>query len=325
MTIRTIPLKHKYDQILVPTAPFNFEGTVHKPSHFPSSDNSYKDGKYRFSFLYQGRPLGIVLGNLGTIDKPKIKLTTFSSQKLPVELLDDIRTEIEFRFDLNADLKDFNKICRNDDVLKPVLKRWRGARVSNGNSLYEFLVIATVLQNATVRRSVQMIENLFTRFGKRISFDGESLSTFWTPEAIDSASEEELRALKLGYRATMFKRQAQSFVTGDWDEAQLRLLPSSDLKTKLLELYGIGPASVWYLLFEVFKRYDAFEYISPWEQKIYSRLLFEKDLVEPKVILDEVNKRWGKWKMLAAHYVFEDLFWQRKTQNIPWLEELIRL
>jgi len=29
--------------------------------------------------------------------------------------------------------------------------------------------------------------------------------------------------------------------------------------------------------------------------------------------------------MLAAHYLFEDLFWQRKTQKIPWLEDLIRL
>ena len=149
MTNRTIPLKYKYDQILVPTAPFNFEGTVHKPSHFPSSDNSYKDGKYRFSFLYQGRTLGITLGNLGTIDKPKIRLTTFSSQKLTESVLDSIRAEIEFRFDLNVDLEDFYKICRKDNVLKTVLKRWRGARVSNGNSLYEFLVIATVLQNAT--------------------------------------------------------------------------------------------------------------------------------------------------------------------------------
>jgi len=325
MTNRITPLKYKYNQLLFPTPPFNFEGTVHKPSHFPSSDNSYKNGKCRFSLRYQDRTLGIGLSNLGTTYKPKIRLTTFSSKKLSNSLLESIRAEIEFRFDLGVDLKEFNKICRRDSVLKPVLKRWIGTRVSNGNSLYEFMVIATVLQNATVKRSVQMIENMFKRFGARISFDGERLSAFWPPDSIDNASEEELRALKLGYRVTMLKRQAHSLITGEIDENQLRLLSSSDLKIKLLELYGIGPASVWYLLFEVFKRYDAFEYISPWEQKIYSRLLFEKDLVDPKIILDEVNTRWGKWKMLAAHYLFEDLFWQRKTQHIPWLEELIRL
>jgi hypothetical protein len=29
--------------------------------------------------------------------------------------------------------------------------------------------------------------------------------------------------------------------------------------------------------------------------------------------------------MLAAHYLFEDLFWQRVHTSVPWLEELIRL
>lgn len=37
------------------------------------------------------------------------------------------------------------------------------------------------------------------------------------------------------------------------------------------------------------------------EQYILSRLLFGKALVEPEVILAEVEKRWGCWKMLAAH------------------------
>lgn len=60
-------------------------------------------------------------------------------------------------------------------------------------------------------------------------------------------------------------------------------------------------------------------------KKIYSRLLFDQELVDAKLILQGVDRRWGKWKMLAAHYLFEDLFWQRKNQPIPWLEELIRL
>jgi len=79
------------------------------------------------------------------------------------------------------------------------------------------------------------------------------------------------------------------------------------------------------LMFEVFKRYDVLDYISPWEQKIYSRLLFNKESVDVNKILSEITERWGKWKMLAIHYVFEDLFWQRKNEEIPWLEELIRL
>jgi hypothetical protein len=29
--------------------------------------------------------------------------------------------------------------------------------------------------------------------------------------------------------------------------------------------------------------------------------------------------------MLAAHYLFEDLFWRRKNEPVEWLEKLIRL
>lgn len=77
-------------------------------------------------------------------------------------------------------------------------------------------------------------------------------------------------------------------------------------------------------MFEVFHRYDAFEHISPWEQRIYSRLLFDEALVPAERILAEVERRWGRWKMLAAHYLFEDLFWRRRHEPAPWLEELIR-
>ena len=46
------------------------------------------------------------------------------------------------------------------------------------NSLYETLIIYIVLQNATVRRSVQMLENLFESFGKKLVYDGKTLSAF---------------------------------------------------------------------------------------------------------------------------------------------------
>ncbi|OIN87807.1 MAG: hypothetical protein AUJ50_02510 [Candidatus Aenigmarchaeota archaeon CG1_02_38_14] len=79
------------------------------------------------------------------------------------------------------------------------------------------------------------------------------------------------------------------------------------------------------MLFEVFHRYDALDYISPWEQKIYSKILFDKELAESKKILDFLNQKYGKYKMLAAHCLFTDLFWRHKKKKINWLEKEIRL
>jgi 3-methyladenine DNA glycosylase/8-oxoguanine DNA glycosylase len=74
----------------------------------------------------------------------------------------------------------------------------------------------------------------------------------------------------------------------------------------------------------VFHHYDAFDVISPWEQKIYSRLLFGRELVSAERILRAVKQRWGGWRMLASHYLFEDLFWLRQRRRVEWLEALIR-
>jgi 3-methyladenine DNA glycosylase/8-oxoguanine DNA glycosylase len=318
-------LEIRYDLMLYPIAPFNFDGTVYKPSHFPSSDNAYEEGQYWQTMRFNGRILGTKMVNRGSIDQPRVELSIYATEEIPFDEIKKCADEIEYRFDMKADLSDFYRKFADDEILGPALERWLGMRVMVNASLYEFLVIATVLQNATVRRSVQMLENLFRRYGTRVTYDDKELSAYWPPEAIHHTSEEELRALKVGYRARQLKRQAELFASGELNEFYLRTLSSDELKAILLGIYGIGPASVGYVMFEVFKRYDALDYISPWEQKIYSRLLFHRELVDKEVILDEVNARWGEWKMLAMHYIFEDLFWQRKTQHIAWLEELIRL
>ena len=141
----------------------------------------------------------------------------------------------------------------------------------------------------------------------------------------------------------------------------------------LLSLYGVGPASVGYILFNVFHWWDELSYISPREQKIYcsllhtptmrsrdgvlpashllsskmqgneveagntptvrswevySKLFFDKELTEPvpvRELIDYFERRFSGYKMFTVHYIWEDLFWKRKHENVPWLESLIRL
>jgi hypothetical protein len=42
-------------------------------------------------------------------------------------------------------------------------------------------------------------------------------------------------------------------------------------------------------------------------------------------LLQLFEKRFGSYKMLAVHYVWEDLFWRRRHEPVEWLEKLIRL
>lgn len=309
---------------LAPIAPFHFDSTFHKPSHFPSSDCSWEPSRFWMTRRWVGQPVGLKLQDVGTVQQPRVSISVFSAQPLSDRSLQTLVDNLAFDYDLFADLKPFYSYVECDTLMQPVLERWKGMRVS-GAPLYESLIVYIVLQNATVRRSVQMLENLFDAFGDAVEFEGRLLSSFWDPQVLAAVEEDSLRRLKVGYRARSLLRVSSQLITGFPNESYLRSLSDEDLRQELLRLYGIGPASVGYLLFEVFHRYGCFNQVSPWEQRIYSRLLFQQELVPAQRILMEVDQRWGPWKMLAAHYLFEDLFWLRRHEPVEWLENLIRL
>lgn len=322
---KTIILAYRTSIFLSPLSPYNFDATIHKPSHFPSADNEWAKGKYWITMLWRNKTLGLKLENQGTITKPKIKITIFSEKSLDKIFLDSLVPELRYRFNTHTDISEFDRRFKADKVLGPFIKKWRGMKPVAANSLYETLVIYIVLQNATVRRTHQMLENLFNNFGKKVKFDGRTQTIFWKPEAIAKTSEDELRKLKLGYRAKFLKKISEQFARKEIDEYRLRTLSREEAKHEALKLYGISPASVEYLLFEDFYHSDTLETIPPWEQKILSKLIFRKNLVPVSRILLFFKKRYHGWEKLASHYIWEDIFWQRKTKKIGWLEKEIRL
>ena len=312
---------------IFPTSPFNFDATFHKPDHFTTSDHLWQPGIRWQSWRWQGEELGLKFVNLGTLADPKIKVKIFSKSTLTGRFTDSLIAEIRYRFNLDLELSRFYLQFKDDPTLGPVINRWLGMRPGHPSSLYEYLIIGIVLQNATVARSIQMFKVLLESYGTPLEFDGLKLECFWYPGKLAWVSEDELRALKIGYRAKSIKRVDQEFAQKKIDELGLRAQSLQTQKERLLSLYGVGPATVWYLLFDVFHHWDFFDHVSPWEQKIYSKLFFDQDPEKP-VEVKKILKRFEKYapfQQLAVHYIWEDLWWQRKTQKIDWLEKLIRI
>ncbi len=312
---------------LSPTAPFAFDSTFHKPDHFASEDNYWEPGVRWQTWRWEGRCLGLKFENAGRVDKPKLLLSIYGGFPLDKDFLASLIDEIKYRYNLDLDLSGFYQEFKNDRILRPIIKRWRGMRPGHPNSLYEYLIIGVVLQNATVKRSIQMLKALLENYGQLLEFDGQKLWCFWAPGGLKDVSEEELRALKVGYRAKSIKKIDDQFAQGLIDEMSLRGKNLEAQKEELLRIYGVGPATVWYLLFDVFHHWDFFSHISPWEQKIYSKLFFDRDPENPVPVKKLLNyfERYGEYRQLAVHYIWEDLWWKRQNEHIPWLEKLIRV
>jgi 3-methyladenine DNA glycosylase/8-oxoguanine DNA glycosylase len=312
---------------LIPTAPFDFDATFHKPDHFTSGDNYWQPGVRWQTWLWQSKRLGLKFHNQGTRDQPRIEVEIYFNQELSDEWVASLTAEIIYRYNLELDLTPFYTQFNQDQVLGAILQRWRGMRPGHPSSLYEYLIIGIVLQNAAVRRSIHMFRALLETYGQLLAYDGQQLWCFWEPGGLGQVSEAALRALKVGYRAKSIKRLDEQFGRGEIDELALRQKDRETQRQELLKLYGVGPATVWYLLFDVFHHWDFFNHISPWEQKIYSKLFFDQEPDQPVPVKQLLAhfEMYGAYKQLAVHYIWEDLWWRRKTEPMPWLEKLIRV
>ncbi len=191
--------------------------------------------------VWNNQRLGVVFENTGTDDKPKIRANIYSENKLSSVFLDGLRREIVWRYNLDLDLADFYRDLSDDPLLAPIFKKFRGLRPMNYGSLYEYLIVTIMLQNTVVRRSVSMLQSLFEKYGKLLEFDGQKFWSYWEPAIMARADEQELRGLKVGYRAKTLMRISQPFAKSEIDEAELRTATKEEQETTLLALYASVP------------------------------------------------------------------------------------
>ncbi len=321
-----LEFQHSFN--IIPTTPFAFDYTFYKPDHFTTNDNLWEKGVRWQTWRHGKKALGIKFKNKGTVNEPKVLINVYAKKALNKNELSLLKKEIIYRYNLGYDLKPFYSVSNRFKSLplKSAITRLKGMRPGHPSSLYEYLIIGVVLQNATVKRSIQMFTNLLQRYGELLEFDGKKLYCFWAPGKLANVSEEELRELKVGYRAKFIKRLDEAFINSSINEQELRKRSLKEQKEFLLSLYGIGPATVWYILFDVFHHVNHFDHISPWEQKIYSKIFFNTATDNPKPtdkILKLINS-FEPYQHLVIHYIWEDLWWQYKNGNAKWLGELIR-
>ena len=284
---KILSLKTKTNLAVTPFPPFNFDTTVFKPSHYPDSLKIYQTGKYWFAMRYNNRVYGIKMKNEGTVDNPKIMITIFSESKLAKTEVERVIDELKFRFEFSRNISEFYKKFKNDKILVPFIKRCYGMHGSCAQSLYGLLMIGILLQNTVIRRSVQMTKDMLLKYGVKVKFDSKEVYEFWEPRDLKNVREEDLRKLKVGYRAKLFIKLSKTFVEEKIDEFELRQLSVGDAKERLLRLYGVGPETVRILLVEALHHYEIFDHVAPWQQKILSRLLFNKQLVPTEKIIKD--------------------------------------
>lgn len=210
-------------------------------------------------------------------------------------------------FDLK---RDYKSIC--DSALKsgyPVLTRsatlGKGIRILNQDKI-ETLFSFIISQNNNIPRIKGIIERLCTALGERKEFDGQVYYAFPTVQKMSEMDEDFYKSIGLGYRAGYIKKLADDIVQG-LDINAFSKLDTNTLKTRLTQLYGVGPKVCDCVALFGFHRSDSFP-VDTWIAKVYEQD-FYGTLKDRKKISEWFVKSYGE----NAGYFQQYLFYYKRS------------
>lgn len=193
----------------------------------------------------------------------------------------------------------------------------RGIRILRQDP-WEMIITFIISQQKTIPKIREAIKALSRAYGSRhINFLGEEYFAFPTPQQLSCATLDELKALKLGYRAKYIYQTCQDALSGRLDLEQLSTMGYEDAKNYLMQFYGIGEKVANCICLFGLHHIDAFP-VDTWIQKIllkeYWRTEYEA-LPKSQRYQTMVHDNFGLYKGFAGvmqQYIF---FYERSLQK----------
>ena len=143
------------------------------------------------------------------------------------------------RLGLDDDLVDIRATAPDDDLVQNAFDEYWGMRIVRDPAFGGTISFICSAQ-MRVSRIHGMQQSLREAFGTPVEFDGETYHAFPTPDQLAAATEDELRDLKLGYRAPYVKRTAEMVADGDANPDEARGLPYEEAREYLTQFVGVG-------------------------------------------------------------------------------------
>jgi N-glycosylase/DNA lyase len=162
----------------------------------------------------------------------------------------------------------------NDPAMRAATKFCCGLRIIR-QARWECLatfICSSMKQVAHIR---QISHQLRRRFGEARRIGQHFLYAFPAPERLACASEKELRACALGYRAPNLLKTAELVASGKVDLEEMSILSDADLRARLCELPGVGAKVANCVMLFAYERLRAFP-IDVWIERVLRENYFPR-------------------------------------------------
>lgn len=216
-------------------------------------------------------------------------------------------------FGLDQPLAEICATFPQDAVMQEALAFCPGLRVIR-QPHWECLATFLTSSMKQVTHIAQMSHAIRRRYGRAFRVGEETLYTYPTPAELALATEEELRACSLGYRAKNLLGTARMIAAGELDLEQVQALPPEQALLALCRLPGVGVKVAHCALLFAFGHLGAFP-IDVWMERVL-RERFCKGRRKPTAaqLQEYARTYFGPYGGYAQQYLFHHI---RKTWQRP--------
>jgi len=223
-------------------------------------------------------------------------------------LRDYLQTEV----DLEAVLGTFPV----DEPMRVAVSACRGLRVLRQDP-WECLASFILSSTKQIVQIRQIVELLCEQFGTPLTRLSDTLSppvgerdgatgatfSFPTPQRLATATETELRACKMGFRAPYLRAAAEQIAEGKFDLERPRHLPLAEARAELIKLRGVGSKIADCVLLFAYGFDSAFP-VDVWVERALQRLYFPRRRVTAKRLRHFAATHFGPHAGYAQQYLF---------------------
>jgi len=227
-----------------------------------------------------------------------------------IEDLDWLREFLQIGTDLDAVLKTFP----DDEPMRAAVAACPGLRLLRQDP-WECLASFILSSTKQIVQIRQIVSLLCERFGKPVNRVGtprcgvrtshRDVPTFTFPSAerIAAASEAELRACKMGFRAPNLLAAAREIAEGRFDLERIRHLPHAEARAELTKLRGVGGKIADCVLLFAYG-FDAAFPVDVWIERALQQLYFPRRRASGPRLRRFAATHFGPHAGYAQQYLF---------------------
>ena len=253
---------------------------------------------------------------VGVIGKHRVRLTQTAGgiraeTAAPVENWNFLREFLQTEIALATVLKTFP----DDEPMRAAVAACHGLRLLKQDP-WECLASFILSSTKQIVQIRQIVLLLCEHFGESLKLNsvepvaqsgsttGRTLQfSFPTPHRIAAATEAELRACKMGFRAPNLLATARVIAEGRFDLERVRQMPHAEARTELMKLRGVGGKIADCVLLFAYGFDSAFP-VDVWVERALQRLYFPRRRASDKRLRRFAGMHFGPHAGYAQQYLF---------------------